>query len=81
MIHAFVPCSRGYDSLSDAERIAGNDACAPSLGPTLEPIHSQESVMATAAHEINWQRDVDQAIAEAGRTHRPLLLDFTAAPL
>jgi hypothetical protein len=41
----------------------------------------QELVMATAAHEINWQHDVDQAIAEAGRTHRPLLLDFTAAPL
>jgi hypothetical protein len=37
--------------------------------------------MATAAHEIDWQRDVDRAIAEAGRTHRPLLLDFTAAPL
>jgi hypothetical protein len=35
----------------------------------------------TATREIDWQRDVDQAIAEAGRTHRPILLDFTAAPL
>jgi hypothetical protein len=29
---------------------------------------------------INWQRDVDAAIAEAGRAKKPLLLDFTAAP-
>ncbi len=36
--------------------------------------------MATEAHQIQWQRDVDAAIAEAGRTHRPVLLDFTAAP-
>jgi thiol:disulfide interchange protein len=37
--------------------------------------------MTTTTREIAWQRDVDQAIAEAGRTHRPVLLDFTAAPL
>ncbi len=36
--------------------------------------------MATEAHTINWQRDVDAAIAEAEKNHRPLLLDFTAAP-
>lgn len=29
---------------------------------------------------ITWQRDVDAAIAEAERTQKPLLLDFTAAP-
>lgn len=36
--------------------------------------------MATTAHEIRWQKDVDAAIADAQRTHRPVLLDFTAAP-
>jgi len=36
--------------------------------------------MATAAKEIVWQHDVDAAIAESARTHRPVLLDFTAAP-
>jgi hypothetical protein len=35
----------------------------------------------TANREIDWKRDVDQAIADAGSTHRPILLDFTAAPL
>ena len=39
--------------------------------------------MSSSSHEtreIAWQRDVDAAIAEAGRTDQPLLLDFTAAP-
>jgi hypothetical protein len=31
--------------------------------------------------EINWQRDVDAALREAGQAGRPLLLDFTAAPM
>ena len=35
--------------------------------------------MATAT-EINWQRDVDAALAQASRDNKPLLLDFTAAP-
>ncbi len=30
--------------------------------------------------EIHWQRDVDQALAEAKQQHKPVLLDFTAAP-
>lgn len=30
--------------------------------------------------EIQWQRDVDAALAEATRAKRPVLLDFTAAP-
>ncbi len=30
--------------------------------------------------EIRWQRDVDQALAEAKRQHKPVLVDFTAAP-
>jgi hypothetical protein len=30
---------------------------------------------------IEWRTDVDDALEEAGRTGRPLLLDFTAAPL
>jgi hypothetical protein len=30
---------------------------------------------------IAWREDVDAALAEAARSERPLLLDFTAAPL
>jgi hypothetical protein len=30
---------------------------------------------------IDWREDVDAALAEAASTHRPVLLDFTAAPL
>jgi hypothetical protein len=29
----------------------------------------------------DWRKDVDDALEEAEREHRPLLLDFTAAPL
>jgi thiol:disulfide interchange protein len=36
--------------------------------------------MATETHTIQWQRDIEAALAEAQRTHRPVLLDFTAAP-
>lgn len=31
--------------------------------------------------DITWQRDIDAALREAGQTGRPLLLDFTAAPM
>ena len=31
--------------------------------------------------EIQWQRDIEAAQREASRTGRPLLLDFTAAPM
>jgi hypothetical protein len=31
--------------------------------------------------EINWRDDVDAALADAKRDARPLLLDFTAAPM
>lgn len=31
--------------------------------------------------EINWQRDIETAQREAGQTGRPLLLDFSAAPM
>lgn len=34
----------------------------------------------TETRAIDWQRDVDAALAEATRTNRPVLLDFTAAP-
>ncbi len=30
--------------------------------------------------QIRWQRDVDQALEEARREHKPVLVDFTAAP-
>jgi hypothetical protein len=36
--------------------------------------------MATTTETINWQRDVDAALALASRDNKPLLLDFTAAP-
>jgi hypothetical protein len=29
---------------------------------------------------VEWSRDVDAALAEAKAGHRPLLLDFSAAP-
>ena len=29
---------------------------------------------------IDWQRDVDGALGESRVDHKPLLLDFTAAP-
>ena len=31
--------------------------------------------------EIHWHRDIDAAQREAGQTGRPLLLDFSAAPM
>ena len=30
---------------------------------------------------IPWTEDVDQALAEARKSRKPLLLDFTAAPM
>lgn len=30
--------------------------------------------------EIDWQRDVDEALRQAEEAGKPLLLDFTAAP-
>ena len=33
-----------------------------------------------ANDNIAWQKDVDGALAEAKRSQKPLLLDFTAAP-
>jgi thiol:disulfide interchange protein len=29
---------------------------------------------------ISWTEDVDQALAQAKKSRKPLLLDFTAAP-
>ena len=37
--------------------------------------------MPSSTRETEWLRDVDAAIAEAGRARKPILLDFTAAPL
>ncbi|HEX3581907.1 MAG TPA: thioredoxin family protein [Thermoanaerobaculia bacterium] len=31
--------------------------------------------------DIQWTDDVDQALAEAKKNGKPLLLDFTAAPM
>jgi thiol:disulfide interchange protein len=30
---------------------------------------------------ITWSEDVDQALAEAKKSGKPLILDFTAAPM
>jgi thiol:disulfide interchange protein len=38
--------------------------------------------MATqTATEIQWTEDVDKALAESRKSAKPLLLDFTAAPM
>jgi len=34
-----------------------------------------------ATRTIPWLHDPDQALAEAKRTHQPVLLDFSAAPM
>jgi hypothetical protein len=31
--------------------------------------------------EINWLKDPDTALAQAKRDHKPVLLDFSAAPM
>ena len=31
--------------------------------------------------EIQWQRDIDAALRDASQSNRPVLLDFTAAPM
>ena len=31
--------------------------------------------------EIRWQKDVDAALKEAKATQKPILIDFTAAPM
>lgn len=31
--------------------------------------------------EITWQRDIDAALREADQTGKPVLLDFSAAPM
>jgi hypothetical protein len=31
--------------------------------------------------DITWQRDIDAALDKSKQTGRPLLLDFTAAPM
>lgn len=31
--------------------------------------------------ELQWQRDIDAAVRDAKESKRPLLLDFSAAPM
>jgi len=31
--------------------------------------------------EINWLKDVDAALAQAKKSRKPVLLDFSAAPM
>ena len=31
--------------------------------------------------EIAWQRDVDEALRQADQTGKPVLIDFSAAPM
>ena len=45
-------------------------------------INNAEVAMATeTATSIQWSEDVDKALAESKKTNKPLLLDFTAAPM
>lgn len=37
--------------------------------------------MATTARVITWRRDFEQALADAAKSGRPVLLDFSAAPM
>jgi hypothetical protein len=36
---------------------------------------------AKAEQAIEFRHDVDNVLAEAGREHKPVLLDFSAAPM
>jgi hypothetical protein len=31
--------------------------------------------------QITWRHDFDQALKDAGAQHKPILLDFSAAPM
>ena len=45
-------------------------------------VNNAEVAMATeTATPIQWSEDVDKALAESKKTNKPLLLDFTAAPM
>lgn len=35
----------------------------------------------TEEAKIQWNEDVDRALADSKKTRKPLLLDFTAAPM
>jgi hypothetical protein len=37
--------------------------------------------MATAVETIQWSEDVDRALADSKTAGKPLILDFTAAPM
>ena len=37
--------------------------------------------MAVQHHEITWTHDFDSALKEAPQKRRPILLDFSAAPM
>jgi hypothetical protein len=37
--------------------------------------------MPTVAHEISWRHDFDGALADAARSGRAVLVDFSAAPM
>jgi hypothetical protein len=41
----------------------------------------QEVTMALATKEVMWQRDFDAALADAQRTGKHVLVDFSAAPM
>ncbi len=42
--------------------------------------HGGSSREEEAMAEIQWQRDIDAALAQAKQEHKPVLIDFTAAP-
>jgi len=41
----------------------------------------RETIKEVSMAEINWLKDVDAALAQAKSTQKPVLLDFSAAPM
>ena len=37
--------------------------------------------MPATAPTITWRHDIDDVLADARKQHRPILLDFSAAPM
>ena len=54
-----------------------NIVCRHSPSPGQE---AQVTSTIDTGQRIDWQRDVDAALTESRVDHKPLLLDFTAAP-
>jgi len=45
------------------------------------PFHAEVAMTAATEAAIQWTEDVDKALAESKKSGKPLILDFTAAPM